>query len=139
MSFKQITTLRGFRNVVKPSSSHPIVSRGLHSSGLTRRHYADASSDVFEKQVIQTSDKDKLVLVDFYAEWCGPCKQLSPHLEQITSNTEETKGQEVDLVTVDTDVETDLAQKYKIRSLPTVTAFKGGKPIGHFVGAIPPD
>jgi len=77
--------------------------------------------------------------VDFYAEWCGPWKQLSPHLERLTSTPAETQGQEVDLVTVDTDAEPDLAQKYQIRSLPTVTAFKGGKPIGHFVGAIPPD
>jgi len=87
--------------------------------------------------VLQTGDKNKLVLVDFYANWCGPCKQLSPHLERLTSSTEDTKGQEVDLVTVDTDVETDLAMKYQIRSLPTVTAFKGGKSLGHFVGAIP--
>ncbi|KAG8951081.1 hypothetical protein FRC03_012639 [Tulasnella sp. 419] len=121
---------RGFLNSVS--------SRSLHASARTREHYLDATPQVFEKQVLKPKDPNRLILVDFYANWCGPCKTLSPALEKITSDTTQTDGQEVDLVTVDTDVETDLAQRYQIRSLPTVTAFKGGKPLGHFVGAIPP-
>ncbi|KAG8861945.1 hypothetical protein FRB96_002388 [Tulasnella sp. 330] len=127
------------RNVLAsaPSSRLTLV-RTFHGSSAIRKHYLNASEEVFEKQVIQAIDKEKLILVDFYADWCGPCKTLSPHLEQLTSDVAETGGKEVDLVTVDTDVQLGLSQAYKIRSLPTVVAFKAGKPIGHFMGAIPP-
>jgi len=128
---------------VRPSSTtrgllNPTQSRNLHASVRRREHFLDATPEVFEKQVLNPKDPNRLILVDFYADWCGPCKTLSPSLEKITSDTTETGGKEVDLVTIDTDVQAELAQKYQIRSLPTVTAFKGGKPLGHFVGAIPP-
>jgi len=115
-----------------------MTARTIHASPVSPKHYIDANPEVFEKQVLQTSDLNRLVLVDFYADWCGPCKTLSPTLERITSDVNETGGREIDLVTVDIEAQTALAQKYQVRSLPTVTAFKGGKPIGHFIGAIPP-
>ncbi|EIN07205.1 hypothetical protein PUNSTDRAFT_70715 [Punctularia strigosozonata HHB-11173 SS5] len=65
---------------------------------------------------------------------------LSPILEKLTDDAEGLKsgsGRPVDLVTVDTDVESELAHKYKIRSLPTVIAFKDGEPVSQFMGAMP--
>jgi len=74
------------------------------------------------------------VLVDFYADWCAPCKQLSPLLEKITSDPNLVDGLELDLVTVDTDAQPKLAQELGITSLPTVIAFKNGKQLSHFIG-----
>ncbi|CAG7846399.1 SubName: Full=Uncharacterized protein {ECO:0000313/EMBL:CCA70583.1} [Serendipita indica DSM 11827] len=83
-------------------------------------------------------DQDgRLVIVDFYADWCGPCKMLSPILERITSDTTYSNGKEVDLVTINADEEPGLTEKFQVRGLPTVIAFRDGKPIEHFVGAAP--
>jgi thioredoxin 1 len=89
------------------------------------------------KQVINV--QDRVVLVDFYADWCNPCKMLSPVLEKLTSGDDATSGSglPLDLVTVDTDAQTELAMEYKIRSLPTVIAFQNGKPVSQFMGAMP--
>jgi len=78
------------------------------------------------------------VIVDFYADWCNPCKMISPLLEKLTSDeTVKTgSGRSLDLVTVDTDSEFDLAAKYKVRALPTVIAFKDGQKVDQFVGAM---
>ncbi|KAI0929064.1 hypothetical protein AcW1_006113 [Taiwanofungus camphoratus] len=71
--------------------------------------------------------------------WCGPCKMLSPILEKLTADpsVKSGSGRPVDLVTVDTDTETELAMKYKIRSLPTVIAFKDGEAVSQFIGGVP--
>jgi len=83
--------------------------------------------------------KDKVVLVDFYADWCNPCKMLSPILEELTKDdsVQSGSGRSLDLVTVDSDVQVQLAMKYKIRSLPTVIAFRDGEPVSQFMGALP--
>lgn len=77
-------------------------------------------------------------MVDFYAEWCNPCKTISPLLEKLTSDdTVKTgSGRSLDLVTVDTDKQFVLALKYMIRSLPTVIAFKDGRKVDQFIGAL---
>ncbi|GAA5924917.1 thioredoxin family protein [Sporobolomyces koalae] len=85
------------------------------------------TAEAFQKHAI---DGTKPVLVDFYADWCGPCRFLTPILEKVV--TDETG---VDLMKVDTEKEFELAQKYKIRSLPTVMAFKNGQVVGQFIGA----
>ncbi|KAF9514470.1 hypothetical protein BS47DRAFT_1295064, partial [Hydnum rufescens UP504] len=77
---------------------------------------------------------DKPVLVDFYADWCAPCQQLSPLLKRITSDPNLVGGVELDLVTVDTDAQPKLAQEMGITSLPTVIAFRNGKQLSHFIG-----
>ncbi|KAM0749690.1 thioredoxin-like protein [Meredithblackwellia eburnea MCA 4105] len=105
-------------------------SRQFSSSNLSREHYLDASAEVFEKQVTNGS---KVAIVDFYADWCGPCRMLTPTLKATV-----TPESGYDLVTVDTDKEIELAQKYKVSALPTVVAIKGGKEVGRFVGALPP-
>ncbi|KAH8117179.1 thioredoxin-like protein, partial [Phellopilus nigrolimitatus] len=101
----------------------------------------------FLKAISKDSSQGKVVLVDFYANWCGPCKMLSPILEKLTAteNADAIKtgsGLALDLVTVDTDANGELAMKYQARShfvssLPTVVAFKNGEPVLKFTGALP--
>jgi thioredoxin 1 len=86
-----------------------------------------------------TRTNERVALVDFYADWCGPCKTLSPILEKLTHDADLKTGSglQIDLVTVDTDEQGALAQRYNVRALPTVVAFRGGEPVKQFVGALP--
>lgn len=86
----------------------------------------------FEQLVIENSFH-KPVLVDFWAEWCAPCKALMPMLAKIA---EEYRG-ELLLAKVDCDVEQDIVMRFGIRSLPTVVLFKDGQPVDGFAGAQP--
>ncbi|RMH83885.1 thioredoxin [Pseudomonas sp. AOB-7] len=86
----------------------------------------------FEQLVIENSFH-KPVLVDFWAEWCAPCKALMPLLAKIT----EQYAGELLLAKVDCDVEQDIVQRFGIRSLPTVVLFKDGQPVDGFAGAQP--
>ncbi|KAH9950271.1 thioredoxin-like protein, partial [Amylocystis lapponica] len=110
--------------------------RAFHSTSRRHDHFLNANAETFEKAI---ANKDTVVLVDFYADWCNPCKMLSPVLEKLTADPSITSGSgmPLDLVTVDTDTQVELAQKYKVRSLPTVIAFRDGHPVNQFVGAIP--
>lgn len=76
----------------------------------------------------------KLVLVDFWATWCGPCKMLAPILEEVS---EEIDANEVEIVKLDIDQNVKLARKYGVMSVPTVVAFKDGKGVLKAVGARP--
>lgn len=76
------------------------------------------TKDEFEK-VIKENDK---VLIDFYANWCGPCKMLAPVLEEVEEETD------VLIVKVDVDEEYELAQMFNVTSIPTLIYFKDGKP-----------
>jgi putative thioredoxin len=86
----------------------------------------------FEQLVIENSFH-KPVLVDFWAEWCAPCKALMPLLAKIT---EDYRG-ELLLAKVNCDLEQDIVQRFGIRSLPTVVLFKDGQPLDGFAGAQP--
>lgn len=72
------------------------------------------------------------VVVDFWAEWCGPCKMLSPIVEELSSEMKEIK-----FGSVNVDKETELAQKFSVMSIPTLLFFKDGKQIDGLVGAMP--
>ena len=87
--------------------------------------------DNFEKEVLKS---DKPVLVDFYATWCGPCKYLSPIIEQIARENDNIK-----VVKVDVDSAPKLVKKYMIYSMPTVALFNEGEEINRFSGALPKD
>lgn len=74
--------------------------------------------------------KGRLVLVDFWAEWCAPCKMMLPILNDVASNS----GDNFKVAKVDVDKNQSLAQKHGIRSIPTLVAFKNGKEVARFVG-----
>ena len=92
----------------------------------------DGSLQTFAQDVIQASQTVP-VLVDFWATWCGPCKQLTPILEKVVRAA---KGK-VRLVKIDIDKNPELAQQLRIQSVPTVYAFVGGQPVTGFAGAQP--
>jgi len=92
----------------------------------------DGTSESFNKDVVEAS-ADKLVLVDLWAPWCGPCKQLGPVLEKITNNA----GGAISLVKIDIDQNPQIAQALRVQSIPAVFAFKNGQPVDGFMGAIP--
>jgi len=92
----------------------------------------DGSVKTFAQDVIQASQSVP-VLVDFWATWCGPCKQLTPLLEKVVRAA---KGK-VRLVKIDIDKNPELAQQLRIQSVPTVYAFLGGQPVTGFAGAQP--
>jgi thioredoxin 1 len=81
----------------------------------------------FEREVLQS---DKLVVVDFWAEWCGPCKMIAPLLDEIARELPE----KVKIVKVNVDQEQQLAQQYGIYNIPTLLFFKGGAVLEQVVG-----
>lgn len=81
----------------------------------------------FESEVLNANQP---VLVDFWAEWCGPCRALAPKLEEISN---EMAGK-VKIVKLDVDANGTTAQKYGIRGIPAMLLFKGGKEVGQLVG-----
>jgi putative thioredoxin len=92
----------------------------------------DADESDFQAKVIERSASVPVV-VDFWAEWCGPCRSLGPVLEREVA----AMNGKVELVKVDTDKSPRLAREYQIRGIPAVKAFKNGKVIDEFVGAQP--
>lgn len=74
--------------------------------------------------------RGKLVLVDFWAEWCGPCKVMSPILNDVAAGS----GDSFSVAKVDVDKNQSLAKKHHIRSIPTLVAFRNGKEVARYVG-----
>lgn len=80
----------------------------------------------FEKEI-----QGELVIVDFYADWCGPCQMLAPNLEQLD------KEKEIKIIKINTDEFPDIARAFRIMSIPTLTLFKDGKPTKKELGYMP--
>jgi thioredoxin len=90
----------------------------------------DVSETTFDHEVIEGS-KETPVLVDFWAEWCGPCHAVSPVLEKIAAEREG----DLKLVKVNIDENQNLAGRYGVMSIPTMILFKDGAPVKRIVGA----
>ncbi len=86
------------------------------------------TTDNFETEVLKS---DVPVLVDFYADWCGPCKMLAPLLEQFAQEHPQVK-----VCKINVDDQADLAMDYDVRSIPTLVVFKDGKEANRSVGLI---
>lgn len=81
----------------------------------------------FEQEVLKS---DKKVLIDFYADWCGPCKMMSPVIDEIA----EELGENVKVVKINVDENVNLAEKYEVMSIPTILVLKNGEVLKSFVG-----
>jgi putative thioredoxin len=93
----------------------------------------DVTEATFERDVIELSGRTPVV-VDFWADWCGPCKALSPALEA----AEASRGGKVLLAKVDVDSNQRLAAQFQVQGIPAVKAFRDGRIANEFVGALPP-
>ena len=99
---------------------------------MSGRYIQDVTAEDFGVAVLQRS-QEVPVVVDFWAEWCGPCKTLGPLLERVT----EQHNGAFELVKIDVDQNQELAAEFGIQSIPTVVAFRHGAPISQFSGAVP--
>ncbi|MCX6812823.1 MAG: thioredoxin [Candidatus Berkelbacteria bacterium] len=84
------------------------------------------SPEKFEEHI----NRDKIILVDFHADWCGPCKMMEPIVEEIS------KEKKVDVLKIDIEENPEIAGKYNVMSIPTFLLFKSGSIVGHLVGAV---
>jgi thioredoxin 1 len=91
---------------------------------------AAVTDATFEQEVVKSETP---VLVDFWAEWCGPCKAMAPILEQVASE----QADKLRIVKVDVDENSDNAGRLGIMSIPTMVLYKGGQPVERIVGFMP--
>ena len=87
------------------------------------------NSETFKSEVL---DQTKLILVDFWAEWCGPCKQIAPTLEELA----EKYSENLSVCKVDVDSNRELALQYNVRSIPSLMIFKKGEMVDSLIGAV---
>src|SRR5207253_1114197 len=114
-----------------PMADEPLIGGGLAGAGAATA-VKDVTTANFMAEVVDASF-DQPVIVDFWAPWCGPCKQLGPILERVVRGA----NGAVRMVKLNIDENPEIAQQMRIQSIPAVYAFKDGRPVDGFVGALP--
>jgi len=109
-------------------TNEPMIGGGAAGAALVK----DVTTANFMAEVVDASF-DQPVIVDFWAPWCGPCKQLGPILEKVVRGA----NGAVRMVKLNIDENPEIAQQMRIQSIPAVYAFKDGRPVDGFVGALP--
>ncbi|MDQ4074116.1 MAG: thioredoxin [Thermoproteota archaeon] len=99
---------------------------------MANENISQVNSTNWEKEVLGS---DKPVFVDFWAEWCGPCRMVGPVVEQIAQSYSD----KIKVVKLNVDENQDIAMKYGIQSIPSLLIFKNGKEINRTIGAAPKD
>jgi thioredoxin 1 len=110
----------------RKQASNPSTTREVNGLGATKV-VTDAT---FEDEVLKS---EKPVVVDYWAEWCGPCRMVAPVLEEIASE----HADKIDVVKLNIDENPTVSQKYGIMAIPTMNVFSGGEVVKQIVGAKP--
>src|SRR5256714_15608633 len=115
-----------------PMANEPLIGGAGPGAVGTAAPVKDVSTANFMAEVVDASFEQP-VIVDFWAPWCGPCKQLGPILEKVVRGA----NGAVRMVKLNIDENPEIAQQMRIQSIPAVYAFKDGRPVDGFVGALP--
>ena len=115
-----------------PDFQTPSPDAYAPTEGAPGEMIIDVTTESFMAEVIEASN-EQLVLLDLWAPWCGPCKQLTPVLEKLTAQADGA----VRLAKMNIDEHPAVAQQLKVQSIPAVFAFKAGRPVDGFMGALP--
>ena len=117
-------------NVLKKESNKMISQENiiLNNTEEEKEMIIEVNSENFENEVLKS---EKIVLIDFYAEWCGPCQMLSPIVEQVANENDNIK-----VVKINVDNAQDIAMDYGVMSIPTLVVIKDGKEANRVVGLV---
>lgn len=120
--------IAGANKILKMQNNNYISSGDTNNISSSDSNILKVGSENFDEEVLRS---DKKVLIDFYATWCGPCKVLSPTVEEIAKENDDIK-----VVKIDVDEEEELANKYGVISIPTLIVIENGEVINKSVGVI---